>query len=118
MLMLVMTTTGGAGQDTGSSSVVRILAVFDQSEMETMERVTHKTLIALNKEKTALTGSSGNVGGRWNRLLNSGIGDPSRDPSTTRNQGTNGLTSNAGPAARLTVDSVTFSSQCVAQSDG
>jgi hypothetical protein len=28
MLMLVMTTTGGAGQDTGSSSVVRILAVF------------------------------------------------------------------------------------------
>jgi hypothetical protein len=38
---------------------------FDQSEMETMERVTqHKTLIALNKEKTAWTGSSG---GRWNR---------------------------------------------------
>ena len=36
---------------------------FDQFEMETMERVTHKTLIALNKEKTALTGSSGNGGG-------------------------------------------------------
>jgi hypothetical protein len=34
----------------------------------------HKTLIALNKEKTAWTGSSGNGGGRWNRLLNSGIG--------------------------------------------
>jgi hypothetical protein len=65
MLMLVMTTTGAGGQDTGSSSVVRILAVFDQSEMETMERVTHKTLIALNIEKTAWTGSSG--GGRWNR---------------------------------------------------
>ena len=65
MLMLVMVTTGGAGQDTGSSTVIRILAVFDQSEMETMERVTHKTLIALNKEKTAWTGSSG--GGRWNR---------------------------------------------------
>ena len=28
MLMLVMTTTGAGGQDTGSSSVVRILAVF------------------------------------------------------------------------------------------
>ena len=84
---------------------------FDQSEMETMERVMHKTLIALNKEKTAWTGSSGNGGGRWNRLLNSGIGDPSRDPSTTRKQGANGLASNAGPAACLTVDSVTFSSQ-------
>ena len=72
MLMLVMATTGAGGQDTGSSSVVRILAVFNQSEMEKMERVTHKTLIALNKEKTAWTGSSG--GGRWNRLLNSGIG--------------------------------------------
>ena len=72
--MLVMVTTGGAGQDTGSSSVVRILAVFDQSEMKTMERVTHKTLIALNIEKTAWTGSSGNGGGRWNRLLKSGIG--------------------------------------------
>ena len=90
MLMLVMVTTGGAGQDTGSSTVIRILAVFEQSEMETMERVTHKTLIALNKEKTAWTGSSGNGGGRWNRLLNSGIGDPSRDPSTTRNQEANG----------------------------
>jgi hypothetical protein len=33
--------------------------------METMERVMHKTLIALNIEKTAWTGSSG--GGRWNR---------------------------------------------------
>jgi hypothetical protein len=65
MLMLVMTTTGAGGQDTGSSFVVRILAVFDQSEMETMKRVMHKTLIALNIEKTAWTGSSG--GGRWNR---------------------------------------------------
>ena len=90
MLVMVMTTSGAGGKDTGSSSVVRILAVFDQSEMETMERVTHKTLIALNKEKTAWTGSSGNGGGRWNRLLNSGIGDPSRDPSTTRNQEANG----------------------------
>jgi hypothetical protein len=75
LMLLVMTTTGAGGQDTGSSSVVRILAVFDQSEMETMERVTHKILIALNKEKTAWTGSSGNGGGgRWNRLLNSGFG--------------------------------------------
>ena len=63
--MLVMTTTGTGGQDTGSSFVVRILAIFDQSEMETMERVTHKTLIALNIEKTAWTGSS--RCGRWNR---------------------------------------------------
>jgi hypothetical protein len=38
---------------------------FNQSEMETMKRVMHKTLIALNIEKTAWTGSSG--GGRWNR---------------------------------------------------
>ena len=69
LMLLVMVTTGAGGQDTGggirSSSVVRILAVFDQPEMETMQRVMHKTLIALNKEKTAWTGSSG--GGRWNR---------------------------------------------------
>jgi hypothetical protein len=38
---------------------------FNQSEMEMMERVMHKTLIALNIEKTAWTGCSG--GGRWNR---------------------------------------------------
>ena len=118
MLVMVTTaTTGGGGQDTGSPSVVRILAVFDQSEMETMERVMHKTLIALNKEKTAWTGSSGNGGGRWNRLLNSGIGvnnvtsSINNKKSRTRQQGANGLASNAGPAARLTVDSVTFSSQ-------
>ena len=78
MLMLVMTTgatTGAGGQDTGggirSSSVVRILAVFDQSEMETMERVMHKTLIALNIEKTAWTGSS--RCGRWNHPTTPGI---------------------------------------------
>jgi hypothetical protein len=120
MLMLVMVTTGTGGQDTGSSSVVRILAVFDQSEMETMERVTHKTLIALNKEKTAWTDSSGNGGGgRWNRLLNSGIGVNNVTSSINNKKSRNKwLTSNAGPAARLTVDSVTFSSQCVSQSDG
>nr|CAH0103690.1 unnamed protein product [Daphnia galeata] len=66
LMLLVMVTTGAGGQDTESSSVVRILAVFDQSEMEMMERVMHKTLIAHNKEKTAWTGSSGNGGGRWN----------------------------------------------------
>ena len=115
MLVMVTTaTTGGGGQDTGSPSVVRILAVFDQSEMETMERVTHKTLIALNKEKTAWTGSSGNGGGRWNRLLNSGIGVNNVTSSINNNNKksrSKWLASNAGPAARLTVDSVTFSSQ-------
>jgi len=34
-------------------AVVRILAVFDQADVEVMERVSHKTLLALNKEKTA-----------------------------------------------------------------
>jgi hypothetical protein len=119
MLMLVMTTvtTGAGGQDTGggirSSSVVRILAVFDQSEMETMERVMHKTLIALNKEKTAWTGSSGGggAGGRWNRLLNSGIGVNVTSSINNKKSRSKWLASNAGAAARLTVDSVTFSSQ-------
>jgi hypothetical protein len=44
---------------------------FDQSEMETMERVMHKTLIALNIEKTAWTGSS--RCGRWNHPTTPGI---------------------------------------------
>ena len=118
LFMLVVATTGGGGQDTGSSSVAQILAVFDQSEMETMERVTHKTLIALNKEKTARTGSSGNGGGRWNRLLNSGFGVNVTSSINNKKSRSKWLAANAGAAARLTVDSVTFSSQCVSQSDG
>ena len=87
--------------------------------MEMMERVMHKTLIALNKEKTAWTGSSGNGGGgRWNRLLNSGFGVNVTSSINNKKSRNKWLTSNAGPAARLTVDSVTFSSQCVSQSDG
>lgn len=43
----------GQSAEAGSVAVVKILAVFDQSEVELMERVMHKTLIALNKEKTS-----------------------------------------------------------------
>jgi hypothetical protein len=110
-LVSAVTTSGGRTPDTttggttrASSSVVRILAVFDQAELETMERVMHKTLIALNKEKTAWTG--GGIG----RLSNSGIG---ADVNVTASTATNGKRRKwlAGGGVRLTVDSVTFSSQ-------
>lgn len=114
-LMSAVTTSGGGPDTTGgtrassTSSVVRILAVFDQAELETMERVMHKTLIALNKEKTAWTG--GGIG----RLSNSGIG---ADANVTASTATNGkrrkwLAGGGGGSGggRLTVDSVTFSSQ-------
>lgn len=91
-----------------SSTVVRILAVFDQSEMETMERVMHKTLIALNKEKTGWTGGSA---ARWNRF-NSGIAVDANVTSAQqprkRSKWQMASPSNSG---RLTLDSVTFSSQ-------
>lgn len=49
-------------------AVVRILAVFDQADVEVMERVAHKTLLALNKEKTAWSAGKfsrmGSIAGR------------------------------------------------------
>ena len=89
----LMSAVTSGGVRASSSSAVRILAVFDQAEMETMERVMHKTLIALNKEKTAWTGGIAADGANV----------------TANGKRRKWLASSGG--GRLTVDSVTFSSQ-------
>lgn len=62
----------GLAADSSSSrtaATVKILAVFDQADMATMERVMHKTLIALNKEKTAWSSSSSSYRSRPSSAL-------------------------------------------------
>lgn len=46
---------GGGGGDAGVTA--KILAVFDSSELDTMNRVMQKTLVSLNKERPAWSGS-------------------------------------------------------------
>lgn len=99
----------GAGPPAGSatqstSSTVRILAVFDQADIGTMERVMQKTLIALNKEKTAWSGTS------WthNRAADNAS---SSSVSVVRGPWYNGKRRKDWLAGRLTVESVAFSSQ-------
>lgn len=59
-LLSVVILLGLSARPAGSSASgadprpsVKLLAVFDQGDVSTMERVMHKTLIALNKEKTS-----------------------------------------------------------------
>ena len=82
---------------------VKILAVFDETDMETMERVMQKTLIALNKEKTAWAGTS------W---MGEGIhNNNSSLTSNVRGPWYSGKRRKEWLAGRLTVESVAFSSQ-------
>ena len=82
-------------------TTVKILAVFDQADMETMERVMQKTLTALNKEKTAWTAASGNGGG----------GGENASSAASPAPWYNGKRRKEWLAGRLAVDSVAFSSQ-------
>jgi hypothetical protein len=58
---IAATTSAATTHDGSGGFTVKILAVFDQSDIVVMDRVMYKTLAALNKEKTALstTTSSG-----------------------------------------------------------
>lgn len=87
---------------------VRILAVFDQADMETMERVMQKTLIALNKEKTAWAGASFTSGDNATSSLSIG---GSSVPRVGSSRLLNTKRRKEWLAGRLTVESVAFSSQ-------
>uniref|UniRef100_A0A0P6GYG2 Glutamate receptor ionotropic, NMDA 3A n=1 Tax=Daphnia magna TaxID=35525 RepID=A0A0P6GYG2_9CRUS len=106
LLFLLVMATGqperGASARAGPPSV-RVLAVFDASEMATMERVMQKTLIALNKEKTAWAAG-------WNRQ-NSGIGAAADVNISTSSASRGKRRKWLAGGGRLTVDSVTYSSQ-------
>lgn len=103
-LLFILVMASGQPDQGAKSASVRILAVFDPIEMETMERVMQKTLIALNKEKTAWTGG-------WNRL-NSGIGATDVNISTSpAGRGQRKKLQWLAGGGRLAVDSVTYSSQ-------
>lgn len=100
------TTTTSDNQNADRPPTVRMLAIFDQADMETMERVMQKTLIALNKEKTAWTGASFVSGTANDNTSSSAAGSVQ-----LRGSRFNMKRRKDWLAGRLTVESVAFSSQ-------